>query len=207
MSDKVLALLAANGIQPGEEALAQYGVKGMRWGKNKTIEELQAEQRALEDAMSGKNSTESDIVNLNGNLRTYSSKEDVEAWAKNKNTNAPFDVTKTSKTYDPKTKKFETKTATRQGRVNAFVEGALKNAGNLFDRKVKTTVNIGGRTANVEKTQQGTVNRKVESFLKNVFTSTTRTTNTTTVKSINGVPVKNPKPITTTKTTKRSLFP
>lgn len=144
--NKLQLFLSANGVNPGEEALAQYGVKGMKWGKNKTIEELQAEQKALEDAMAGRNKKPFEPL-LDTTIKTTT-------------TNYPGkgEITRTSstKTYQGKANKFVedlfdhkknvkvgqgdfTVSKTQQGKVNKFIEGAFKKLTNPFSTKTTSS--------------------------------------------------------------------
>lgn len=139
MADIVADFLASQGIVVDEKEFAHYGVKGMKWGKSKgesngENEPIPAKKTGTVEG-GGDFGDDGDGTTLtdDGMLTTfYSSKEEVEDWGKRNKTHKLFDVTKTSKTYNFKTGKMETRSATRQGKINSFIEKAFSN---LFNPK------------------------------------------------------------------------
>lgn len=128
-SEKVVETLDRLGIEVPSEEFGHYGVKGMKWDSKLTPEERAEKERINAEKLAGtyvkgdeKYDTKGDSTFLNDKLSfttTYSSRAEVEQWAKGKKSSRLFDVTKTVKDLKG------TRSATRQGRVNAFIENAF----------------------------------------------------------------------------------
>ena len=137
MVDIVADFLASQGIVVDEKEFAHYGVKGMKWGKSKGENETETSPAKKTGTVEGGGDfgdvVDGTALTDKGMITTfYSSKEEVEDWGKRNKTHTLFDVTKTSKTYNFKTGKIETRSATRQGKINSFIEKAFSN---LFNPK------------------------------------------------------------------------